>query len=154
GGVPGTQSASETDFNVAGWTLAIVYENFSLPTRNLSLFVGLEPQDGQPASVSGFCTPTGSAPLRGRVAVSAVEGDTHLDGDTLRFGPSSSVLSQDRYRLSGPNNRITNFFASQINGDDGELVTTGTFGNRNNTFNSPHFEGGRQGWDITNVDAS
>ena len=42
GRVPGTQGAGEPNLNAAGWTLAIVYRNFSLPTRNLSVFVGLE----------------------------------------------------------------------------------------------------------------
>ena len=89
------------------------------------------------------------------MAVSASGGDTPDPGDTrdsLRFGPSSN-LSQDDFRLSGPNNPAENFFASQINGDDGKLNTRGTFGDRNNDFKGK-FDGGRQGWDITNVDAS
>jgi uncharacterized repeat protein (TIGR01451 family) len=91
--------------------------------------------------------------VRGRVAVSAVEGDTQATGDSLRFAPSLNALNLDRYRLAGPNNPITNFFASQINGDNGLLVTSGTFGTRNNNFFNT-FPGGRQGWDITSVDAS
>ena len=85
GRVPATQSASEVDFNAAGWTLAILYEDSSLPARNLSLFVGLEESGGSAASVSGFCTPTSGA-VRGRVSVSAIEGDTNAGGDSLRFG--------------------------------------------------------------------
>ena len=153
GRVPGTQGVSEDNLNAAGWTLAILYQNFSLPTRNLSVFVGLEAQGAAAASVSGFCT-TDSATQRGRVAVSAVEGDTQLTGDTMRFGPDSATLSQNGFRLWGSNNPITNFFASQINGDDGLLNTGGTFGSRNNSFSGTLFAGGRQGWDITNVDAS
>ena len=87
--------------------------------------------------------------------MSAVEGDTNDPNDTrdsLRFGPSID-LSPDQFRLSGPNNPAANFFASQINRDDGELDTRGTFGDRNNDFLGI-FLGGRQGWDITNVDAS
>ena len=152
GRVPATQGASEADFNAAGWTLAILYENSSLPARNLSLFVGLEQAGGSAASVSGFCTPTSGA-VRGRVAVSAIEGDTNSGGDSLRFAPTLFAINQDRYRLAGPNNPITNFFASQINGDNGLLVTSGTFGTRNNNFFNS-FPGGRQGWDITSVDAS
>ena len=155
GRVPATQATDEANFNSAGWTLAILYENAGLPTRSLSLFVGLEPQGGATASVSGICTPDNNGKLRARVAVSASGGDTPDPGntrDSLRFGPSSN-LSQDNFRLSGPNNPAENFFASQINRDDGELDTRGTFGDRNNDFKGT-FAGGRQGWDITNVDAS
>ena len=91
--------------------------------------------------------------MRGRVAVSAIDGDTHATGDSLRFAPTLFAIDQDRYRLAGPNNPIANFFASQINGDNGLLVTSGTFGTRNNNFFNS-FPGGRQGWDITSVDAS
>jgi hypothetical protein len=155
GRVPATQATDEANFNSAGWTLAILYENAGLPTRSLSLFVGLEPQGGATASVSGICTPDNKGKLRARVAVSASGGDTPDPGntrDSLRFGPSSN-LSQDNFRLSGPHNPAENFFASQINRDDGELDTRGTFGDRNNDFKGT-FAGGRQGWDITNVDAS
>ena len=155
GRVPATQATDEANFNAAGWTLAILYENAGLPTRSLSLFVGLEPQGGATASVSGICTPDNNGKLRARVAVSASGGDTPDPGntrDSLRFGPSSN-LSQDEFRLSGPNNPAENFFASQINRDDGKLDTRGTFGDRNNDFKGT-FAGGRQGWDITNVDAS
>ena len=50
-------AGDDETFNAAGWTLAILYENFDLPPRSLSLFLGLEPQGGAIASVSGFCTP-------------------------------------------------------------------------------------------------
>ena len=136
GRVPATQATDEANFNAAGWTLAILYENSDLPTRSLSLFLGLEPQGGATASVSGICTPDNNGQLRARVAVSASEGDTPDPGntrDSLRFGPSSN-LSQDEFRLSGPNNPAENFFASQINRDDGKLDTRGTFGDRNNDF--------------------
>ena len=136
GRVPATQATDEANFNAAGWTLAILYENAGLPTRSLSLFVGLEPQGGATASVSGICTPDNNGHLRARVAVSASGGDTPDPGntrDSLRFGPSSN-LSPDNFRLSGPNNPAENFFASQINRDDGKLDTRGTFGDRNNDF--------------------
>ena len=89
------------------------------------------------------------------MAVSAVEGDTPDPNDTrdaLRFGPVPN-FGQNEFRLLGPNNKDINFFASQINGDDGRLDTSGTFGHRNNDYRED-FAGGRQGWDITNVDAS
>jgi hypothetical protein len=40
GGVPGTQGTSENNANAAGWTLAVIYGNPSLPARNMTIFVG------------------------------------------------------------------------------------------------------------------
>ena len=83
--------------------------------------------------------------------MSAIEGDARTTGDDLRFG-SLSPLTADN-RLSGPRNPPTNFFSSQILNDQGDLDTSGTFGTFNHTPNDPAV-GGRQGWDISNVNAS
>ena len=57
--------------------------------------------------------------------------------------------------ISGPNNPATNFFASQINNENGTIDTTGTFGTRNaNASTGTGISAGRQGWDITAVDVS
>ena len=138
----------------AGWTLCVVYQNFSLPFRNLSLFVGgvyVSTGSTVTTSISGFGTPV-TGPLSGRLLVSAGEGDNNSAGDQLLFGPNSSSLTV----LSGPNNFSNNFFASQINNDAGLLDTSGTFGTRNHINGSPgtNVVAGRQGWDITNVDIS
>jgi hypothetical protein len=135
-----------------GWTLAVIYRNFSLPVRNLSLNIGSEFAGNAAAAVTGFCTPE-SGPLEGQLAVSAMEGDANRSDDQMRFGPTLSLGSGNN--LSGANNLANNFFASQINGDDGNLVTSGTFGTLNanpaaGTLRNP----GRQGWDITKVDVS
>ncbi|MDR9853448.1 hypothetical protein RJP21_07545 [Paenibacillus sp. VCA1] len=70
----------------------------------------------------------------------------------MLFGPAPGSLTI----LSGPNNFANNFFASQINDDNGDLDVSGTFGTRNQINGSPgtNVVGGRQGWDITNVDVS
>ena len=150
-GVPGTEATSENNANAAGWTLAVIYENSSLPARNMTIFVGGELTSGTTSptsSVSGFCTP-GSGTISARMMVSAIEGDSNLTGDQMQFGPTSSTMSA----VSGSRNPLTNFFASQINKDDGTLDTAGTFGSRNHTPGS-NISGGRQSWDITNVDVS
>ena len=67
----------------------------------------------------------------------------------MTFGPTAAT----RVAVSGPNNPVNNFFASQINGDTGALNTSGTFGTRNHPVGSA-LSGGRQSWDITNVDIS
>ena len=152
GKIPATQSNSEDNSNNAGWTLAVIYGKSGLPTRNLSLFVGAELTNSagsSQATVSGFCTPQ-SGVRSGRMLVSAMEGDP-FGGDGMKFGPTAASLVQ----ISGPNNPVNNFFASQINDDLGNLDTTGSFGTVNsNAATATSVVGARQGWDITNVDVS
>jgi large repetitive protein len=148
GGVPATQGDAENNANTAGWTLAVVYQNGSMPSRNLSLFVGAEKAGDPAATVSGFCTPP-TGPRSGRLLVSAMEGDRGISGDQMQFGPTAANITA----LSGPNNNVSNFFASQINNDSGLLDTSGTFGTSNHSL-AAAVNGARQGYDITNVDVS
>ncbi|WP_210607808.1 tandem-95 repeat protein [Priestia flexa] len=150
-GVPGTQGNLDNTLNSAGWTLAVVYEDPLQRSRNLSLFVGAELTSSagtSTATVSGFGTPVTGA-VNGRLLVSSIEGDSVLTGDQFLFGPTPTTLQA----VSGPNNPITNFFASQINNDAGTLDTSGTFGNVNHPLGT-NISGARQGWDITNIDVS
>lgn len=141
--------------NNAGWTLGVIYRNPTLPFRNMSLRAGavlVQAASGPVnTTLTGFSTPVSGA-LGGRILLSAQEGDANRTGDQALFGPTSSSLAA----LSGPNNFANNFFASQINGNTGNLDTSGTFGTRNQTNGAPgsNIIGGRQGWDITNVDVS
>ncbi len=146
GKVPGTAN-TEANNNAAGWTLAVVYGNSSLPSRNMTLFVGAELGGAAPTSVSGFCTNL-VGPVKGRLLVSALEGDVRILNDKMRFGPSAATLVD----LSGPNNNVNNFFAGAINGDNGAVNTTGSFGTSNHTTTPT--VGARQGYDITNIDVS
>lgn len=141
--------------NCCGWTLCVVYKDMDFPFRNLSLNVGLVSIAASSPPVmttlSGFATPT-SGVVTGRMALCALDGDANKTGDNVLFGPDAASLAA----LQGPNNFQNNFFASQINNDEGMLDTTGTFGDRNQTNGVPgsNIVGGRQGWDITNVDIS
>ncbi|WP_137789413.1 DUF11 domain-containing protein [Bacillus sp. E(2018)] len=153
GGVPAVLDPASNS-NHAGWTLAVVYEDPTQNARFMTLYVGLQAiiAGGSPVdfTLTGFNTPV-SGPLVGRLLVSAGEGDATLTGDQLQFGPTVGTLIP----LSGPNNPVSNFFGSQINDDSGNLDSTGTFGDRNqNPFTATNIVAGRQGWDITNVDAS
>ena len=151
GQVVGTVAAAENNANAAGWTLGVIYRNPSLPPQNMTLFVWCELTSSAQStlsSVSGFCTPQFGS-VSARLLVTAIEGDCNITGDRMQFGPTSTSLAD----VSGPNNPLNNFFCSQINGDDGTLDTSGTFGTRNHPVNSAT-SGGRQGWDITNVDVS
>ena len=142
------------DTNHAGWTLAIAYENPSMPLRNLTIWSGgavVSPNNTSTTiTVSDFLTPE-ILPITGKIFVSAQEGDAVLTGDEMLFGQTIPTLSP----LSGPNNPEDNFFASQINDENGILDTTGTFGSRNaNAAAGTTTSACRQGWDITAVDVS
>ncbi|MGE6575092.1 hypothetical protein [Paenibacillus xylanexedens] len=155
GGVVGTISIPDPTSNHAGWTLGVVYRNPALPLRNMSIRVTgtviLSTSGPVNVLVNGFATPF-TGPLSGRALFSSQEGDATKTGDQARFGPTIGTVTN----LSGPNNFATNFFASQINNDAGLLDTSGTFGTRNQINGIPGTDiiGGRQGWDITNVDVS
>lgn len=118
GKVPATAN-TDANNNTAGWTLAVIYSNPSLQERNLTLFVGAENSGGAVAGVSGFCTPL-SGTAKGRILVSAIEGDANIVNDQMKFGPTPGSM----IALSGPNNPVSNFFSSQINKDSGALDTT------------------------------
>lgn len=114
-----------------------------------SLQVGTFPA-GTTITVSNFLTPE-ILPVTGKIFVSAQEGDAVLTGDRMLFGQTVPALSP----LSGANNPQNNFFASQINNENGTLDTSGMFGARNaNAFAGTNTAACRQGWDITAVDVS
>lgn len=144
GGVPSTLVA-------VGWTLAVVYKDSTLPSRNITFFVSntlINNGAPQTINLTGFGTPA-SGPVNARLLVTAMQGDTTLVGDQLLFGQDSSSLQV----LQGPNNPGNNFFATQINDDNGNLDTSGTGGNRNPVIGQNNGVV-RYGWDLTNVDAS
>lgn len=153
-GVPATQDSSINTLNAAGWTLVVAYRDSNQPIRNLSVFVGgsfVDEDAVEDYAVSGFCTPP-MGDFDGLAVVSAIEGDANLVGDTLSIAQD---VAGPFAPLVGANNPVNNFFASQINGADGELDTTGTFGELNHdAFLGLNVSGGRQGWDITHVPVS
>ncbi|MFO0636092.1 MAG: hypothetical protein U0168_24920 [Nannocystaceae bacterium] len=153
-GVPATQDTSINSLNAAGWTLVVAYRDSAQPIRNLTVFVGgsfVDEQATEDYSVAGFCTPP-MGPFDGTAVVSALEGDANLVGDELVIGPDEGGPFAN---LSGPNNPIDNFFASQMNGPDGMLDTSGTFGTANHdAVLGLNAVGARQGWDITHVPVS
>ncbi|MDF9841808.1 hypothetical protein [Paenibacillus sp. PastF-1] len=94
--------------NHAGWTLGVIYQNPSLPFRNMSLRAGavLVQSTSAPVvtTITGFATPVTGA-LGGRILFSAQEGDANRSGDQALFGPTSA----NQAALSGPNNFANNF---------------------------------------------
>lgn len=153
-GVPATEDTAIQSLSAAGWTLIVAYRDGSERIRNLSIFVGgsfVNEDDVQDYTVSGFCAPP-FGDVEGNIVVSTIEGDANLTGDELLIAESTA---SQFVNLSGPNNRIDNFFGSQINGADGLLDTSGTFGNANHDANNgTNVSGARQGWDITTVEVT
>ncbi|NUP05213.1 MAG: hypothetical protein HOW73_04030 [Polyangiaceae bacterium] len=150
-GVPATQSAISNTTNAAGWTLVLAYRYDGEPIRNMSVFVGglfVDEDTTVDYAVDGFCAPP-SEPIEGTIAIATLEGDSDRTGDQLAIG--ETIADPTFVTLDGPNNPENNFFCSQINGPDGLLDTTGTFGDRNHTPGS-NTSGGRQGWDVTHLE--
>ena len=172
GGIPATISSQDNSHNAAGWTLAVVYRNPFMLTYNMTIFVGCEQASSttnSPAPVSGFCVPPSGLKL-GSLYISAIEGDANITGDHMLFG-STLPLTIASNSLSGGNNPLNNFFASQINTlssfsntvipsklvgfSFGGLDTRGSFGSFNaNALAGTNIIAGRQGYDITCVDIS
>jgi uncharacterized repeat protein (TIGR01451 family)/MYXO-CTERM domain-containing protein len=167
-GVPATQGATTNNATAAGWTLVVAYRYDNEPIRNLSVFVGNDPASNEHIfvdenttvdyNISGFCAPTGGT-VEGSIAIATLEGDASRVGDQLAIGDSPSDLTF--INLFGANNPVNNFFCSQLNGSNGLLDTSGTFGNVNHTpctaatsalCSGSNVSGGRQGWDIANVE--
>ncbi|KAF2506443.1 hypothetical protein E0W73_21320, partial [Flavobacterium foetidum] len=97
----------------AGWSLFIVYEDSSLPTKAISTFNGFtaRAQGGGPNNtlIDGFTTiPTG--PVQARFAFAALEGDLGYRGDYLQIN-GTTITPPTRPRQSNTNN----FFNSTIN---------------------------------------
>ncbi len=145
-------SADPTISRSAGWTLEVVYQNASLPLRNLSVYAGQEIIDASSppvdATISGFATPATGA-VTGGVLVTAQEGDSNISGDRTLLRTECECYSC----IIGP--RILQIISSssQICNDSGNLDTSGTFGDLNQPLGVA-LAVRRQGWDITNVDAS
>ncbi|MEI6728490.1 MAG: Ig-like domain-containing protein [bacterium] len=148
-GIPAMLDGNNPYNNYGGWTLAVAYQDKSTFPKNMTIFVGSQQvgpdQSTSTAEVSGFSTPANGG-VSGRLLVSAQEGDSMFGGDQMLFGSDPAALSP----VSGPNNKADNFFAAQINSDDGKIDTSGSFGNSNLTVGT-NSGNERQGWDVTNV---
>lgn len=151
-GIPGTQDTAINSTSAAGWTLIVAYRYDGDPIRNMGVFVGGKFVDEFTTldyTVDGFCAPP-STPFEGTIAISTIEGDANRTGDFISIGESAG--DPTFVTLSGPNNPADNFFCSQLNGPNGQLDTTGTFGDANHdAAGGVNVSGGRQGWDVTHV---
>lgn len=148
--VPATQHEMSISLNAVGWTLVVVVAEDSWSCRTLALDItGAWIEESESTTVLlGLATPA-AGDVEGRLITGAIDGDANRTGDGagIRDPGSSAFLA-----LSGPNNPVANFFASQINTENGFLDTSGTWGNANhNAAAGTNVSGGRQGWDHTGV---
>ncbi|MFM9988377.1 T9SS type B sorting domain-containing protein [Flavobacterium sp.] len=98
----------------AGWSIVIVYESPSLPSKYISIFDGYANIDGSgnvDFNVNGFVTLPPPFPVRARIGVGALEGDLEYTGDNLRFKANSLGGFTTITNGLNPNN---NFFNSSI----------------------------------------
>lgn len=151
-GVPATQDLGIDSLNAAGWSLIAVLRDDGELERNLSVFVGgtfVDEDTTENYEFAGFCAPP-TGVVNGKAFVSALEGDASFSGDQLSIG---ETLGGSFVALSGPNNPLGNFFASQLNRINGELDDRGSFGDLNHDAElATNIVGGRQGWDVSVVD--
>ncbi len=140
----------------AGWQMIVVYRRSNELLRNLNVWCSFENvtlgSELVVVPVDNFITPTQSK-TGARLILAAGGGNPNLVGEYLQFGLDYNVPAS-MHTLSGPNNKADAFFASQINGNDGTLDTTGTFGLANTVPPNQAATGNRNSWDITNIDFS
>ncbi|WP_354680756.1 hypothetical protein, partial [Mariniflexile fucanivorans] len=105
-----------------GWTLVVIYESPTLPSKFISVFDGYAGVQGSTSidiPVSGFQTLPAPSPVVARIGVSALEGDLGLSGDTFRFKASTSAAFTTISDALSPAN---NFFNSRIT-NNGSYIT-------------------------------
>jgi uncharacterized repeat protein (TIGR01451 family) len=110
----------------AGWSLFIVYEDPTLPSKSITSFDGFSGISSTTGTlnipVTGFRTiPTG--PVRAEFAFSALEGDRGINGDYLKINGSTIVTPQR------PSNNFFNSSITNITGYFNDRVP-----NSNNTL--------------------
>ncbi|WP_431243490.1 hypothetical protein ACQ9BO_02330 [Flavobacterium sp. P21] len=117
-----------------GWSLFVIYEDNSLPTKSISTFNGFFGigSNAGPISttVNGFTTPD-LGDVNARVAFSALEGDQNYSGDYLYINSKSITTTPSSVRP------VNNFFKSSI------TTSNGVFTDRNpNGTNTLGFDAG------------
>ena len=117
----------------AAWSLVVVYENPTLPVRNLSVFEGF----GRVTSsfqqldvpISGFLTPPFGA-VNAEIGVVAYEGDRNIQGDQVLIDTDAGA-GTNFVNLTDASNPQTNFGNGSIS-DAGAADVSGTPGYVNN----------------------
>ncbi len=98
----------------AGWTLVVIYESPTLPSKYITLFDGYAGVQGGAEldiPVSGYQTLPAPYPVNANIGVGALEGDIGIGGDSFRFRASTNP---NYTVISDAVNQANNFFNSTI----------------------------------------
>ena len=111
----------------SGWSLVVIYESPTLPSKYISVFDGyaniydgINAANAVDFTVNGFQTLPAPIPVRARIGVSTLEGDYSLTNDRFRI-KANSVAGFTT--LSNAVNPADNFFNGSIS-TNGAIVTT------------------------------
>ncbi|MGL5378611.1 DUF7507 domain-containing protein [Clostridium sp.] len=157
----------------AGWSLVVFYRNELFKPRKVIFSSGIGNANSTTplqTTITGFSTPNEEDKLHGYIYFACANGQP-LDGtETVKVGPSFATLGLQGNPVTtpnanpgtSPNNPINSFFGGQINicdplqsENNGLINISGTNGTKNhNTFIPKQVIGGRNKWDITNIDIS
>ena len=126
----------KSDAQSGGWALVVAYGDPAAPSRNLSIFDGMQNVSGAAVTIplSGFQTPL-SGPVTSTVGIVAYEGDLGTNGDLAQLqGPSGAFTALSNAVNPGPpatSASNSNVFNSTIS-NAGAVVTSRTPSFRNN----------------------
>ncbi len=105
---------SDISGHCAGWTMVIVFESPTYPSRYITVFDGYQSIDAGQAPisypVSGFKTLPVPFPVRAKIGIGALEGDKGYVGDGYNLFAPGGVVGA----LSNSSNPVDNFFNSSI----------------------------------------
>lgn len=111
----------------SGWSLVVIYESPTLPSKYISVFDGyaniydgINAANAVDFTVNGFQTLPSPLPVRARIGVSSLEGDVSLTNDRFRIKANSVATFSD---ISNAVNPANNFFNGSIS-NNGAIVTT------------------------------
>ena len=155
-----------------GWSLSVVYRNNAFLPQKVLYNSGIAvatPDTPLQTTITGFTTSSSQSSLKGNVFMACANGVPLNGVEVVSAGPSFAELSNIGNIVNSPNpnpgtapnNPGNSFFSGVINVADplnisnGLLNVNGTNGNNNNDGFVPIQKlGGRNKWDITNVDIS
>lgn len=103
-----------------GWVLVVIYNDPTLPLRNLTIFRGISAINAtnpQNITINGFFTPPSPAAVNLKLGVYSFEGDRGATGDSLKFNGAGTFLS-----VTDTKNENNNAFNSTITNNANEIT--------------------------------
>ncbi|QIH39003.1 T9SS type B sorting domain-containing protein [Flavobacterium sp. Sr18] len=116
--------------SAGGWTLVVVYESPTVPSKFISIFdgyVGVNPDVNTPGylpsvdfQISGFKTLPAPFPVNAKIGVAALEGDGGGNGDTFQF--KALTVPTLFTAISDARNPANNFFNATISNEGSHIL--------------------------------